>query len=224
MILITRPFTESQKTASKLAVLNKSYKIFPFIKIHFNEATSYLDFTSFNYLLLTSQNAAKFLIKIAITLRHLLDIKILTLGEIIPNTLKKAGFKNVVSLSEDSVGFYRSLSNQYTNNRLLFLSGNHIANEALFETYKAKLNITREVVYTSTMIESVPTDLLNDVKQILFYSPRSAKAFFQFYTNLPHPIDAICISKAVANELNYINFQNILIAAKPNEAEMLKLI
>lgn len=202
MILITRPQKQAQKTQKILQADGFKCKIFPLLKIEYfwDVLANVKDYQN---VIVTSIHAAKVLVKSS----RFMQAKFYVVGNKVSTYLLNYGYKvtGVAATAAELV---------VPNHSTIHISGDYIAHDFGYE---------RIVVYKSIAVTASPKDLLSDVETILFYSPRTARAFRNLMPKLNN-ISAICISFNTALPLKSLNFKQILIAENPTEKSMLKLL
>ena len=221
MILITRPLESAYNTSDKVKLMGFMAKVFPLLKIEFDvPALKQLDFKRFDLVIITSQNISKTLKSFPISVEN----PILVVGEKNARLLKDAGF-NVLAYKPTATDLLAYICEKVSpSQKLLYLSGDYIASQLDTKLLALGFNVSRKIVYSSIAVDSFPATVLNDIKQILFYSPRTAKAFTEVCQNDLSSVTAICISENTAFMLNSLKFNDILIAKFPTEDGMLSLL
>jgi len=214
MILITRPLPQATFTKAKLQALGHAARIYPLLKIEF------CDFDlvdAFDYVILTSQNAAK-----ALCTKPAIHAQALVVGDKTSALIDQHGYK-VAFTAPDAEHLYNEISlNISKNASILYLSGNHLAFPLVQMLGQAGYKVTRKVVYNAKAIDHLPP--LHDIGTILFYSPRTASIFRNNAQVYSYNIQAICISQNTARQLEGVKFSSLKIASAPNEESMLELI
>lgn len=215
MILLTRPIENSKKTAAKLLKLGLKSKILPVLKIDYFHKSD-LQIEKFDAVLITSKHAAKNVYKSP----YLRNIPLFIVGEKVAEYFKANNSKYIFKNSDELLNLIRS--NLKSGSRILYICGNFIANSLDFKLENLGYEITKEEVYKST-----PTDektLPKDINKILFYSPKTAEIFSSKFKEQLSQIEAICISKNTANNLNKNQFKNIKVAIEPTEESIFELL
>jgi len=214
MILITRPLPQATFTKAKLQAIGHDARIHPLLEIEF------LDFdmvNAFDYVIITSQNAAK-----ALCTKPAIHAQALVVGNKTSALIEQHGYK-VAFTAPDAEHLYNEISlNISKNASLLYLSGKHLAFPLVQKLGQAGYKITQKVVYNARAIEHLPP--LHDVEAILFYSPRTAAIFRDNSQADSYNIQALCISQNTARQLEGVRFNTVKIARAPNEDSMLELL
>ncbi len=221
MILITRPLESAYNTLDKVKAMGLMGKVFPLLKIEFNvPALKQIDFKSFDVIVITSQNISNALKKNSLSV----DNPILVVGERNAGLLSESGF-NVQAYKPTATDLLAYICEKVSLfKKILYLSGDHIASQLDTKLTSLGYNVKRRVVYSSIAVDTLPAEVLRDVRQILFYSSRTAKVFSEVCHNDLSLVTAICISENTAFMLKSLNFKDILVANLPTEESMLSLL
>ena len=214
MILITRPLPQAISTQDKLQAIGHDSRIYPLLEIEF------VDFDlhdTFDYIIITSQNAAK-----ALRTKPTIGAQALVVGQKTGSQIEQHGYE-VVFTAQDAEHLYKQIVLSIPRMAsILYLSGNHIAFPLVQKLELEGYRITQKVVYNAKAIEHLPA--LTGIDTILFYSPRTARIFKNNSQIDYYNIQALCISQNTARQLDGVQFSNLKIASAPDEDSMLELL
>lgn len=217
MILITRPIEQSESTQKKLSKLGFESRVCPLLEIMKLDHPDIIDH-SYDAIIITSQHAAQ----VALGIQWLKDKKAFLVGTKSAKILNGFDIKYV---AKDGTDLLKHLQiNLPTKSKLLFICGDFIADHLDTKLKKVGFRLTKSVVYKSVGVTALDPEILNGVKKILFYSPRTAEIFLKVYNGSTTEFEAICISSKTAESLSGKSFKSIKIAEEPNEDSMLKLL
>lgn len=230
-ILITRPRDDARRPADLLAALGHETVIEPMLSIH-SAPRRDLDLDRVQALLLTSANGARALA--ANTSAR--AIAVYTVGEATARQARSLGFTTVVAAAGD-VGSLASLVARDLvpgEGPLVHIAGSHVAGDLAAELAAGKFTIRREILYEAREAQQLSNACraaLEDgmIDAVLFYSPRTARIFADLVTGagIGHAcrnMAALCLSAAVAEAAGSLTWRRIIVAARPEQAALLKLI
>ena len=159
------------------------------------------------------------------------DIKVFAVGDVTARAARDAGFAEIRSAAgavEDLAALVIA-SAKPAGGPLLHVAGSVTAGDLAGLLEAAGFSLRRAVLY-----EAVPAERLSDatraalecgaIDAALFFSPRNGATFVHLAAGLENAcarIDAVALSRAVAQALQPLPWRQILVAAKPNEAALL---
>ena len=230
-ILVTRPRSDAEETAAKLAALGHDPLIAPLLEIKFH-AGGEIALDGVQAVLITSANGIRALAQR--TARR--DVRVLAVGEQSAETAHALGFENVDHARGDAVALANlavaTLSPK--NGVLVHISGSETRGNLVEKLAASGFSMRSEIVYDAVAAETLPADVQVALAQrkldiAFFYSPRTAHLFVNLVTGLKlagacTALDAVCISQATASELRGLSFRNIRVAAEPNQDALLALL
>ncbi len=208
MILITRPIKQAIETQQELKFRGFHSIIYPLLEIH--PENFFVDFSKYDAAIITSQNAAEIIYK------QINDIPLFLVGEEAASILYGKNIKCVAQDANDVI--VKIKEHPYKN--YLYLSGDHISTKI-----DEQLNADRKVIYKSVAVSKFPTEILEQVTCILFYSARTALTF----ANLIGKYDlskckAVCISHKTAEQIKHLNWNEVLVSPIPAQDSLLNLL
>lgn len=226
MILITRPRKSAARTAELLQLKGLRNLVLPLIHIRYLHKN--IEDQNYDAVVTTSQNA----LYVMYDLKWLKDKKIYTTGNVSKSALQAKQFSNVIAGDKDAIHLSNLIKNDLMqSSKILYLAGNHTAQDIDLILSQDGYTVVKEIVYQSiivkTLSDSAVQIIQNQIDCILFYSPRTAQAFYLLA--LKHQFDlhnkiAVCISSNTALEIIKLNWGELLISDFPNEARMLDKI
>jgi uroporphyrinogen-III synthase len=220
-ILITREIEAATSTAEAVKALGFRPIIYPLIKIEPVPYELPHDFIP-DYVIITSINTAYVAIKHDVLLKY----PFIIIGEKSADILTRNQFK-VSATYIDSNSLLKSIQALKPPLKFLYLSGDHIASDIPQKLTDMGHIVRRVIVYKSCKTSDFALNALNNIEAITFYSPRTARIFYEHittqsaYSKLSR-VTAICMSTNVAKALADLAFKEIKIAKLPTEEYMLK--
>ncbi|MDC0398940.1 uroporphyrinogen-III synthase [Alphaproteobacteria bacterium] len=230
-ILLTRPIEDSQRIANDLRELNINSVISPLLEIH-RKRDEEIDYKKYQSVLITSKNAAFGLCDSAIKK----SLPIYCVGDATSSFIESLGFSNVISASGDVSDLIRVTAANLnpSNGPIVHLSGQHVRHNIKKELEYLHFEVDVSVIYEAKEVKSFNADILKSLEKkeitgVFLYSPRSARIFIDNMkriklTAAAQYLKVYCISLAVADELKELKWKKVLIAEKPDNAEMLALV
>ncbi len=222
-VLITREANSCGTTAKAVKALGFEPILHPLIEIEQVAYNIPTDFTP-NYIIITSINAAR----VALNEDSLLNSPFLVVGEKSAEYLSNNGL-NVEAVYADSAALLRDISKYAPGIDFLYLSGDHTATDLPASLAKLGHSTRRVIVYKSKKVEQFDVNALSGIDIVTFYSPRTARIFYEHITTeSAHVkltgITAVCLSPNIAKVLGDITFKSIRIAETPEEESLLKVL
>ena len=230
-ILLTRPIEDSQRIANDLKELNIKSVISPLLEIH-RKRDEEIDYKKYQSVLITSKNAAFGLCDSAIKK----SLPIYCVGDATSSFIANLGFSNVISASGDVSDLIRLTAANLnpSNGPIVYLSGQHVRHNIKQELENLDFEVDVSVTYEAKEVKTFNADMLKSLEKkeitgVFLYSPRSARIFIDNMkrtklTAVAQDLKVYCISLAVADELKELKWEKVLIAQKPDNAEMLALV
>lgn len=218
-ILITREKEAAIASARVYLDLGARVKVCPLIQVMPVEfQTPTVDIEQ-DTLLITSQNATKILIS---RVSQFSKCKCIVVGQKSSDILSNNGF-NVLNAFEDSKQLLRYLlENKPTS--LVYFRGEDIASDLDEKLQDMGIKL-RQVICYKTIPANVTDAFLDSVDIVTLYSPKTAEIFARF---LPHALSrdliVAALSENIARKLDGLTFQELLIAKRPTEKDLLKAI
>jgi uroporphyrinogen-III synthase len=227
-VLVTRPEEDARETAARLVSVGHEPIVVPLIAIHFLDGPE-VDLKGAQAVIATSSNGVRALSRR--TKRR--DLPLFAVGRQTAETARAQGFANVTSADGDADALANLISSSLAANKgaLLHATGKE-ASGALVAGLKRKgYDVRYEVLYETPGVASLPTTAAtalrgNAIDAVLLFSQRTARIFRERVTDAGLAarcagVLAVCISKSAAGALAPLNFQEIRIAAEPNQDALL---
>jgi uroporphyrinogen-III synthase len=228
--LITRPLEDAKPLADLLSARGVDCIVEPLLDIvPHDDARIALD--GVQALLFTSANGVRAFA--AHSPRR--DIGVLTVGEGSAEAARAAGFKNVMAAGGD-VDALVKLTKETLDPKagpLFHGAGSVLAGDLQGKLEQAGFTLLRTVLYeTRTAAAFSPEARMNlalgGIDMVLLFSPRTARTFAALWGSADKPslgkTAALCLSPAVAREVADLGWQNVAIAAQPDQPSMLTLV
>ncbi|TNE37118.1 MAG: hypothetical protein EP348_06135 [Alphaproteobacteria bacterium] len=230
-ILITRPEPDASRLLGILKKLGHEGVLAPLMTIEMlPEAT--VDLENLQALLVTSANGARALGK-ATTRR---DVRVFAVGETTADAARAEGFRdvtvsggNVEKLAEDVIAKLKP-----DEGRLLHVAGSKVAGDLEGLLTAAEFSFSRTILYEAKPARDLGREARSalekgEIGAALFYSPRTAAIFENIIVNTGlsaalGSVMALCLSEAVAENLDGLSFAELRVAAKPNQENLLALL
>jgi len=154
------------------------------------------------------------------------DLKFAAIGEKTASVLEKYGAKNVLLPEKANVESLIESLNLHERANIILPSGN-IAMKNLPSFFSNNgWTVHREVVYQTDIVLSKPksSKMIEDsqIAAVIFRSPSSVRAFFQFNKGVVLPF--ICAGETTASELKNLGFACDLISEDPTPASVAKAV
>ena len=121
-----------------------------------------------------------------------------------------------------------------SNGPIVYLSGQHVRHNIKQELENLDFEVDVSVTYEAKEVKTFNADMLKSLEKkeitgVFLYSPRSARIFIDNMkrtklTAVAQDLKVYCISLAVADELKELKWEKVVIAQKPDNAEMLALV
>lgn len=226
-ILVTRPAQDGAEIAAKLAALGHQALLAPLLEPRFFDGPEpALD--DVRAILATSANGIRALVRR--TARR--DMAIFAVGPQTTEEARAAGFSNVRNADGNSRTLAEAVTRWTTPEKgaLLHVCGQDAPGTLVESLVQRGFNARRAALYAIEAAAALPPDVRDAlgrgvVEAVLFFSPVSAKIFLDVCAGLPTAkLIALCISPATANMLPPGVFQEVRIAASPNQAALLALV
>ncbi|MCF6197770.1 MAG: uroporphyrinogen-III synthase [Emcibacter sp.] len=229
--LLTRPEEDSRRLAKQLKSLGHSAFCAPLLTIA-NIPAPKIDLNPFQAVLFTSANGVR-------AFAHNTDDRHIPCYAVGPATAAEAsaiGFPSVITAGGDVKKLAALVIKDLSPEKgpLLHMSGRDVAGDLSGHLEKAGFTVTRKKLYRAIKAKQLPPtaqDLITSgqITHVVFYSPRTAKCFMEIIQqykliNFLSGITALCLSSAVSNVINSLDWHRIVTAEKPAQAELFKLI
>jgi uroporphyrinogen-III synthase len=233
-LLVTRPRAEAQRTAQELTRRGHDALIAPMLDIEATFDAKSFDAKSFDAIVMTSSNAPRSLAVSDPSLRHLLKLPVLTVGDQTAQAAREAGFSDVISADGDAADLAALIRSRLRKpgTRLLYLAGNDRSRDLAADLAPDGIHIETVVVYRANAAERLPDDAQQALRHgtidgVLHYSRRSSAIFLACADAAAldvSPLRHYCLSVRASEPLSLRGFNTIRIAPRPDEAALLDLI
>ena len=226
-ILLTRPLEDNREMILKFQSLGHEVTHMPLISI---EGIKYedLNFSDFKGIIFTSSNAIKFLDTKSIDKK----INCFCVGSATESKAKSIGFQNIFA-ADGNVNNLKELILQnfnFSDGKLLYVSGEIISNELDQILISAGYNIQRIINYKANPVEKFGDTFIEKLKLnmpevVYVYSQNSAISFLNLIknyelVNLWMDTNLMCIGEKTSAILNEIKWKKIFLF-NPGEEEFL---
>lgn len=230
-ILITRPRDDARRLADVLAGQGCESLIEPMLSIHLAGGGD-LDLDEVQALLLTSANGARALAANT-TARA---IPVYAVGEATAREARSLGFTTVVPAAGDLGSLASLVARDLVpgDGPLVHIAGSHVAGDLAAELAPRKFTIRREILYEAREAQQLSDACraaleAGAIDAVLLYSPRTARIFVNLAESAGvgqacRNVTALCLSAAVAEAAASLPWRQTRVAARPEQAALLKLI
>ncbi|WP_053005811.1 uroporphyrinogen-III synthase [Kiloniella spongiae] len=229
--LVTRPQADQEPFASELRQLGREVFFDAVFDIVYGDSIK-LDLSDVQAVLFTSANGVR---------AYQLNSKDYSLpafcvGESSAEAARKCGFETAYSANGDVSDLAKLVQVKLKPETgvLLHPAASKIAGDLHVNLCQAGYSYRREVLYeamsSKTLLRQTENLLKeNKINEISFFSPRSSKVFLALLSqeDLLASLEGLtiyCLSQAVADCFDQIPVCKLLVPAKPNRADMIKLI
>jgi uroporphyrinogen-III synthase len=226
-VLITRPLQDGEETARQLALRGHQGLVAPLMSVRFLDGPEVM-LDNVQAILATSANGVRALARR--TPRR--DVTLFAVGPQTAAEAEKLEFQNVKNADGDAEALALAASRWAAPRKgaLLHVAGE--GNDAKLLGSLAGFTLRQEILYATLAVEKMPAVAAAALREgrlgaALFYSPRSAAIFRDCALKEDLSVEAviaICISAAAAAALAPLSFRQLRLAAKPNQAALLKLL
>jgi uroporphyrinogen-III synthase len=224
-ILITRPIEDSEETTRQLALRGHQGLVAPLMTLRFLDGPD-VTLENVQAILATSANGVRALARR--TPKR--DVALFAVGPQTATEAQRLGFRSVKSADGDARALALAASRwaEPGKGTLLHVAGE--GNDGKLADSLSAFTVRREILYAVHPVEKMPEAAAaalreGKVEAALFYSPRSAAIFRDCAVREALPVKAliaICISAAAAAALAPLSFRDVRVAARPNQANLLK--
>lgn len=227
-ILVTRPIEDGEETARQLESRGHQALLAPLLTTKMLDGPE-VSLDGVQAILATSANGVRALVRR--TNRR--DVPLFAVGPQTASQAQSAGFEIVKSADGDAQDLAKAASRWAEKDKGALL---HVAGEGndgkLMQALEG-FTLRQEILYAVTAVDALPAQTvaalrLEDIDAALFYSPRSAQVFADCALKEEglalDGVIAACISAATAAALMPLGFRQVLVASKPNQSALLKLL
>ena len=230
-VLLTRPKDDADVFAERLRERGHDTLSAPLLIVQFHDGPP-LDLDGVQGVLVTSANGVRALARR--TTRR--DLPLFAVGPQTAQEARTAGFVRVESADGDAVALAETLPKWAAPEAgaLLHATGaegeGKLAAALIAKGYDVRTAVLYDVTASATLPQNVIGALRDgSLNAAIFFSPRSAGVFKSCIldaglTDVCARLIAVCISQAAANALPPLSFGEIRVAARPNQAALLKCL
>ena len=230
--LITRPREDSAALAEAVKRLGIEPVSAPMMAITYVSADIEDAFDSCQAVLFTSRNGVRALCRL--TQRR--DKKAYAVGDGTADLARENGFASVRSASGDSQNLARLVVDTLKpeDGPLLHAAGATVAGDLSGALEEAGFRTIRRTMYSAEPVGELPPGVLaalrdSELDCVLLFSPRTARIFLGLVAAAEigsslSGLAAVCMSDAVANELDPAAWREIRVAAAPTSETMVKML
>jgi len=237
-ILVTRPQPDNDTTAAALRA--RGFEVLQAPMLRFEPVSFGMDAGAhFDAVIVTSANALRAIAgqPAAMSLHQL---PLFAVGERTAEAARSAGFKNVISANGDANALRDLIRAQgagrplKTSQTLLYLAGADLARDLAGELGEGGFNVVTLTTYRMAPVPDLPADVgaalaNHDIKAVLHYSRRSARAFFAGARAGGVEISALaipqyCLSESIAAVALDAGATRVPVAASPDENALFALL
>ncbi len=230
-VLITRPREDARALAEELAARGVGAIVEPIIEITPLSAGD-LDLEGVQAILLTSANGARALAEA--TRRR--DVGVLAVGEATAAAARAAGYADVAAAGGDVEALATLVGERCdpAAGPLIHVSGSAVSGDLGGRLAARGFIVRRVVLYEAreaAKLSDAATDALSRgaLDAVLLFSPRTANAFVTLAERAGLAValgrvEALCLSGAVADAARRVAWQEVRVAARPDQAALLDLV
>jgi uroporphyrinogen-III synthase len=237
-VLVTRPHPDNEATAASLRARGFEALLAPMLRF---EALTFQDDSDTRYgaVIVTSANALRGFGKLPAGQR-LLKLPLFAVGEHTAAAARDAGFDKVISANGDATALREAVlagvkaKQLKRTSPLLYLAGADLARDLAGDLGERGFTVVTQTTYRMIPVTSLPREVADgfaahQIKAVLHYSRRSARAFLEAARSAGVEISALavaqcCISDAVASIVRDAGATQVLTARTPDENAVLDLL
>lgn len=231
MILLTRPYKDSEIIAKELQKYGIESFIAPLFEIEFITDTSFKPET-FDAFIFTSQNGVQAYFQHS----DLIDKQVFAVGPTTASLAKKLGFQQILKSNGDVTTLIKTIIDNISNRtqKLLHITGEENIGDLAATLNTKGLNCTKILLYKKRYVSSLPYETIdklscNALTGVIFLSPNTVSTFNQLIEKheLYHHFKsstAFCISKNTADKLISKWWKHISVSKRPDQLSLITSI
>lgn len=233
LVLITRPAEDSGPLVVALGSMGYGTLLAPMLDISLIVPPPKIPLSGVQAFLITSANGARVL---AAALKGGRDLRVFAVGEASAEVTRALGFTAVEAAGGDVVALAALVAARCdpTAGRLIHAAGSVVARDlqAMLET--KGFAVERVVFYDAAPARALPSNVATALKggrldAVLFFSPRTAKTFVTLTKEFgcaaaATGLTAVCLSAAVAEAAQALQWRRVVIAARPVQAALIEAL
>jgi uroporphyrinogen-III synthase len=232
-VLVTRPEPDASRTAQALRRRGHEVLIAPLLRIE--PVAAEIGPGPWAGVIVTSANAARALGALP-SLRALLDLPVIAVGDRSTEASRAAGFGNVSSAGGNEDDLVAAARTRFSGAflPLLYVTGEHQAGDVAGKLAPFGINVRTAVVYRAVAAETLEARARQALAErrldgVLHYSRRSATTFLLCASSANLTAEArapthYCLSAEIAAPLVEAGAGDVRIAPRPDETALLDLI
>ncbi len=190
------------------------------------------DMSGVQAVLLTSANGARALAQATVER----DISVYAVGDATAREASDLGYNAVTSAAGDVDRLTEVVTDALDTKagRLIHVAAHHVAGNLVDTLSERGFEVERAELYEAVAYEQIDPKVERELRDgsihvVLFFSPRTALAFVNLVRHAHlekacENLEAVCISEAVAKEIDAIAWHGIAIAAHPNQESLLAVL
>ena len=227
-ILVTRPESDSQEIATLLRARGHEPVIEPLLTIA-PIAGAVPDLAGAQALLFTSANG----VRAFAALSSARNLPAFAVGDATAQAAREAGFAGVKSAAGDVADLAALVCRELDpkNGTLVHIAGTVVAGDLAAQLGAKRFSLTRAVLYEAKPAMKLSQSLVESLRNkgldaVIFFSPRTAATFVTLIRQAgleqaARNVDALCLSRAVANAARDLPWRKIRSARRPELAALL---
>jgi uroporphyrinogen-III synthase len=234
-ILVTRPQPDNERTGASLRARGFDVLLAPMLRFEPVPLRQDSD-ADYAAVMATSANALR-AVEPQLSGSNLLRLPLFAVGDRTAAAAREAGFQNVVSAEGDGADLrdlVRAKAKKLKSRPLLYLAGADLSRDLAGELGEHGFTVVTRTTYRMVPASGLPGDALealadNQVKAVLHYSARSARAFVEAVRGAGVEISALalpqcCISATVAAILRDAGAARVTVASSPDENSLFQAV
>ena len=232
-LLITRPTEDAEPLAALLGERGIETVLEPLISVTDVDGPA-LDLEGVQALLITSANGIRAFARRGQEQGR--GLTVYAVGDASARAAKGLGFENVKIATGDVQALAALVRKDLDpdGGSLVHVAGTHVAGDLSGELEKAGFTVRREVLYQAVAAEAFGPETLEALGAgaldgVLLFSPRTAGLFVRLageagLAEACKNLAAYCLSPAVAEEAQSLDWREVIVAPEPNQDALLKVI
>ena len=233
-VLITRPEPDAAILRSRIEGLGCTVSVAPLLNIVLNEITAGT-FDDASALVATSRNGLKSLSR-SPALAAARELPVFVVGPATAALAEELGFKTIIAGPGTAAELVKPVVSHAASRSgtLVHLVGDHQAFDLATALTGHGVNFRTVSAYHSVAAETLPDDVVEMLKKrlldaVVLMSPRTAKIWARLLLEMPFALELrnlehVCLSRAVAENLQPLPAAKAQIADQPNADEIVALV
>lgn len=229
-VLVTRPEADSGPLLKELQSLGIEGVLEPLLRVE-NLPLPPIEFSEYQAILLTSANGARALA----TLEGGRDLPVYAVGEATAAAAREAGFQSVDVAGGDVEALFQRIKERLDakSGALLHPAGTTVAGDLAADLVESGYDYRRVNLYDAVAASKLSPNAVQAIKKgeidgVVLYSPRTAEVFISLVRKArliraAQGLTAYCLSPAVAEVVQKLDWQEINVASEPTQSALLRL-